>query len=240
VSAPRVGTWYRGWRLLCRIIARTFMRLRTWGLENVPAEGGVILASNHQSYLDPMLVGCILKRQSRFLARSSLFGGPLGWLIGSTGAMPVERGEADHGALRRTVGLLEAGWLFTFFPEGTRTPDGGIKEAQPGVGFLAVRAGVPIVPVYIHGAFEMWPRSRKLPRPAPVGILYGEPIRPPRSDPSDRRGRKRGARAMARELQAAMEELERMAFELMPLRTRSAPPVVRSRQPATDNRQRTT
>ena len=222
MSAPRMRLWYRFCRLVCRVVCRAFMRLRTWGLENVPAEGGLIMACNHQSYLDPPLVGCMLERESRFLARSTLFAfPPVGWLIRSVGAMPVGRGESDRTALRRAEAELRAGWLLTLFPEGTRTPDGRVKRLKPGVASLALRAGVPILPAYIHGAFEVWPRARKLPRPAPVGVFYGKPIPPPAAGDLSRKAR---AERLTRELQEALEKLEKKAFELRPLGTRSAPP----------------
>ncbi len=221
MSASRVGLWYRSCRLISRVLLRSFMRLRTWGLENVPAEGGVIMACNHQSYLDPPLACCMLARESRYLARSTLFTfGPFRWLLRSVGAMPLGRGESDRSALRRAEADLRAGWLLTLFPEGTRTSDGSLGRIKPGVASLAMRAGVVVMPVYIHGAFEVWPRTRRLPRPAPVSILYGKPIAPPADGEGSRRQR---AEKLTGQLQAALEELERKAFELRPLSTRSAP-----------------
>ncbi len=220
-SASRVGLWYRFCRLICRVALRSFTRLRTWGMENVPADGGLIMACNHQSYLDPPLVCCMLARESRYLARSTLFAfSPLGWLLRSVGAMPLGRGESDRSALRRAEAVLRAGWLLTLFPEGTRTSDGGLQRLKPGVASLAMRAGVAVMPVYIHGAFEVWPRTGRLPRPAPVSILYGKPIAPPADGEGSRRQR---AEKLTERLQAALEELERKAFELRPLGTRSAP-----------------
>jgi cytidylate kinase len=219
----RISLYYRVCRLICRWTFRSFARLRTWGLENVPGarEGGVILASNHQSYLDPPLATCMLERQCRYMARSSLFVfAPFRWLIASLGAIPIGRGESDRAALRRAEEVLEEGWLLTLFPEGTRTSDGYLAEVKPGVGSLAVRAGVPVLPCYLHGAFDLWPRSRRLPRPAPVGVFYGNIIRLPGEEGLSRKER---ARRVNEQLRRALHELERTAFELMPLRARSAP-----------------
>ena len=164
--------FYRVSRLICVAGSRIFFRLRTWGLENVPLEGGVILASNHQCYLDPPLGACLIRRQCRFLARSSLFRfGPFAWLIRNVGAVPLERGESDAAGLRRAVELLKGGALLMLFPEGTRTRDGALGEVQAGAAVIALRAGVPVVPTFIHGAFDAWPRTRKLPRPRRVGVF---------------------------------------------------------------------
>jgi cytidylate kinase len=219
----RIGLWYRFCRLVCRWTCRAFFRLRTWGIENVPDRraGGVILACNHQSYLDPPLATCMLERQCRYMARSSLFGfAPFAWLIRSVGAIPIERGESDRAALRRAQEALGEGWLLTLFPEGTRTRDGYLGEVKPGVGSLAVRAGVPVLPCYLHGAYDVWPRSRRLPRPSRVGAFYGKPIAPPDGEGLSRRER---ARLVNEEMTRTLRQLQELAFEVMPLRTRSAP-----------------
>ncbi len=204
-------------------MCRAFFRLKTWGLENVPAAnaGGVILACNHQSYMDPQLATCMLERECRYMARSSLFRfAPFAWLISSVGAISVNRGESDRAALRKAEEVLREGWLLTLFPEGTRSRDGYLGEVKPGVGSLAIRAEVPVLPCYIHGAFDVWSRSAKLPRPRPVGVFYGELIELPEESLSRR---KRAANVNQR-LVGALHELELTAFALKPLRTRSAPP----------------
>ncbi|MHC4913874.1 MAG: (d)CMP kinase [Planctomycetota bacterium] len=221
--ATRVGLWYRFCRFACRVVCRAYFRLRTFGREHLPEKeaGGLILACNHQSYMDPPLATCLLKRQCRYMARSSLFKfPPFAWLIGSVGAIPVQRGESDRAALRRAEELLKDGWLLTLYPEGTRTRDGYIAEVKPGVGTLAVRAGVPVLPCYIHGAYDAWPRSRMLPLPRPVGVFYGELIELPPEEGMSRRER---GRLVHERLERELRRLEKLAFELMPLRTRSAP-----------------
>jgi 1-acyl-sn-glycerol-3-phosphate acyltransferase len=220
VRAARIGLWYRFCRLVCRLVWRSFFRLKTWGLERVPLVGGAILACNHQSYMDPPIATCMLPRECRYMARSSLFRlAPFAWLIRSVGAIPVNRGESDRAALRRAEDALRAGWLLTLFPEGTRTADGYLGEVKPGVGSLAVRAGVPVLPCYIHGAFDAWPRWARLPRPRPIDVFYGELV----ELPDDSLSRKRRAAQVNEKLAAALKDLERSAFALKPLRTRSAP-----------------
>lgn len=154
-------------------------------MRHVPRDGGVILASNHQSFLDPVLVAVPLHRGVTFMARDTLFRFfPFRLLISSLGAFPVQRGTADLGAMREAIRRLEAGQALLVFPEGTRTKDGRVGRMRAGIGLLASRARVPVVPVRISGAFESWPRSSKLPRPKPVTVRYG-PALPPEisSDP---------------------------------------------------------
>jgi len=215
--------FYRVCRRICIASSRLFFRLRAWGLENVPLSGGVILACNHQCYLDPPFAACLLRRQCHFLARSTLFRfGPFGWLIRNVGAVPLERGESDTRALRRAVEMLRAGALLTLFPEGTRSRDGGLGRVQPGVAAIALRAGAPVVPTFIHGAFDAWPRTRKLPRPRPVGVFYGAPLLPP-AEAAEGPGHKERVRQLTIRIQQALEELQRRAFVVMPLKHRSAP-----------------
>jgi 1-acyl-sn-glycerol-3-phosphate acyltransferase len=162
-------------------------RVRVFGRENVPRRGGALIASSHQSYLDPALVAVGLKRPVSFMARSDLFGAPLfGALIRSLGAFPVERGGADVGAFREAVRRLQHGSLLLVFPEGTRTPDGSIRPLKEGLPALAVRAGVPIVPAVIDGAFELWPRSRALFTLGRVWVAFGRPLAAPTTTGTDR------------------------------------------------------
>ncbi len=141
--------------------------------------GGLLIAANHQSYLDPVLVGIALPRPICYLARSSLFAVPgFGPLIRGLKAHPVSRGAVDASALKATIRLLRDGEALLVFPEGTRTRDGSLGTFKPGVASIAIRCGVPLLPVCIEGAFRCWPRSRALPRPARAAVAYGEPIRP--------------------------------------------------------------
>jgi 1-acyl-sn-glycerol-3-phosphate acyltransferase len=192
-------------------------------MDRVPQqlESGMILASNHQSYFDPPLVACMFERQSRFLARSTLFSfGPFGWLIGSVGAIPVARGESDRVALRLADSALKAGWFVTLFPEGTRTDTGYIEQVKPGVGTLAVRANVPVMPCLVHGAYDAWPRNRRIPRfGTRIDILYGHVI----ELPDESLSRKKRAQYMNDQLRDSLLELEKQAHAMRPLSTRCAP-----------------
>jgi 1-acyl-sn-glycerol-3-phosphate acyltransferase len=138
----------------------------------------VILLANHQSHLDPVLVGVATRRPLSFLARKSLFRGPFGLLIRSLDAIPLDREGVGIAGLREVIQRLRQGEATLVFPEGTRTHDGQLGAFLPGFGILARRSGATIVPVGIDGAYKAWPRSRRLPLPARVTAHVGRPIPP--------------------------------------------------------------
>jgi 1-acyl-sn-glycerol-3-phosphate acyltransferase len=179
-TAPaRMRIHYR----ISRSIAQTLYTLLFWGrvygVEQVPRTGGVLLACNHQSFFDPALATLALPRECHYMARDSLFRNPLfGRFIESYNAFPVKRAASDIAAMKATLARLKAGALVTAFPEATRTRDGRVNPCRPGVIVLANRAHVPLVPVAIEGAFDAWPRHRKLPRRARIWVEYGRPFSP--------------------------------------------------------------
>ena len=122
------------------------------GRENVPKTGAVIVASNHISYWDPLLVGTAAMREQHFLAKEELFRGPLGWLIRSYNAIPIRRGRADLSGLAKATDVLRAGRSLILFPEGTRQRDGELRAARPGLGMLAVGSDALVVPACIMGS----------------------------------------------------------------------------------------
>lgn len=176
----------RSFRLhwVARFVARTglriWVRFQSRGAENIPASGGCVIASNHVSYLDPPAVACgASRRVVRFLARDTLFKpGIPRWFLLNVGCVPIDRGRGDVGALRTAIGILRNGHVLALFPEGTRSPDGDLKEAKGGVGFLIAKAAVPVVPAYVDGSFEAYPKGAKWIRPGKVRIVYGKPIEP--------------------------------------------------------------
>jgi 1-acyl-sn-glycerol-3-phosphate acyltransferase len=141
--------------------------------------GPVILAANHQSYLDPPLAGSVSDRAIFFLARKSLLNGMiLGWLLPKLNVIPVdsETGK-DRTALKALIRILKAGEGTLVFPEGQRTPDGKLQPALPGVGLVIAKTLAPVVPMRIFGAFDAWPLQEKKPRLfRPVTVVVGEPI----------------------------------------------------------------
>jgi len=152
-------------------------RFRYSGREKVPATGPLLVVSNHQSHLDPVLIGVASPRQVGALARASLFVGPFGWLIRSFGAVPFERGSAT-GGIRAILGILRAGEAAIVFPEGTRTPDGKLQSFQSGFCAIARRSGAAIVPTTIEGAYAALPRGASFPRPQPISLTFHSPIMP--------------------------------------------------------------
>jgi 1-acyl-sn-glycerol-3-phosphate acyltransferase len=166
-------------QVLCAGITALAFRARVWGARGVPRRGAVVLAANHQSYLDPPLVGMYIRRTSHFLGRDTLFHSFFfGRLLRFFNGTPVKRGEGDVGAFKTSLRLLKRGQSLVMFPEATRTPDGRIHPVQPGVVALARKTNALIVPVALEGPFDLWPRTRPLPRFGPIWLEYGESIDP--------------------------------------------------------------
>ena len=166
-------------RVFARPWADTWFDLKAYGVDNVPRRGGVLLVSNHQSYLDPVLFAVKLRRPLSFFAKSELFENPIfGALISSLNAFPVRQGEGDIGAVKETIRRLQEGHVLNLYPEGSRSYDGEMQKMQPGIGLIIRRAGVPVVPAVIDGAFQAWPPHRgvKIFRPHPIRIAYGPPM----------------------------------------------------------------
>lgn len=170
--------WYRTVQQVVGKVWAVLGGLRASGRDNVPERGGVILVANHLSYLDVFMLGLLLPRMLNYVARSTLFVGPLGLLIRSVGGFPIQRDGVGVQGLKETLKRLKAGGIVTFFPEGTRSSDGELGPLKPGLAALVAKAKVPVVPAALAGTFEAWPRGRPLFRFHPVHIHYGEPITP--------------------------------------------------------------
>ncbi len=171
-------------------VSRAFMqvagRAEAKGVEHVPRTGAFLLASNHASFLDPLLLGCYLPRPLCFFSRKTLWHNPvLGLMLNNLNCIPVDRdGEGDIGAFKRVFSALKAGKGVQVFPEGTRTRDGNLQPARRGVGLLAGKVGVPIVPARVFGVFETFNRKLILPRPYyRLGVTYGKVLMPRDYDP---------------------------------------------------------
>ena len=168
------------WKLaqgLCRIVTSVVFDLKVYGARNVPQTGGVLIVTNHESHLDPVLIGVQLRRPMSYLAKSELFVNPFfGWLIRSLYAFPVKQGAGDVGAMKETINRLKEGHVLNIFPEGSRSPDGNFLPVAAGAALVVRRAGVPVVPCVIEGSFEAMPRGKKLPVAKPIRVMYGKPI----------------------------------------------------------------
>ncbi len=155
-----------------------YFRLRRLGTEHVP-DGGVILASNHRSFLDPFAIGCCIPRPIYFVAKQELFKNPmLGWILNCLGAFPIKRGESDEESMDTARALLERGQAIVIFPEGTRIRTGSLARPKRGVGRLALQSGKPVVPIAVTGSEHA--RSGWRIKPVRVHIRCGPPLTFPR------------------------------------------------------------
>jgi 1-acyl-sn-glycerol-3-phosphate acyltransferase len=173
----RVG--YGALHIITRLTFTLFFRVRVFGREQMPRQAGALVCSNHQSFLDPLLIGLALDRRCNFLARESLFRNPIfKAIIDFLDAIPIDRDRSGFAGLRETLQRLKSQELVLIFPEGTRTPDGELQAIKPGFCSVARRSGQPILPIAFDGAFQAWPRSSPLPQPSAIHIVIGQPISP--------------------------------------------------------------
>jgi len=162
---------------LIRCVGRLFFRFRVVHRERMIDHGPVILAVNHQSYLDPPLAGSVSKRAIFFLARKTLLQGRFfGWLLPKLNVIPVDQEGNDRSALKALIRILKAGEGTLVFPEGARTLDGNLQPALPGVGLVIAKTLAPVVPMRIFGAREALPRGSSRLRLHPITVVVGEPI----------------------------------------------------------------
>ncbi|WP_152053163.1 lysophospholipid acyltransferase family protein [Tautonia marina] len=176
----RVGYRFTQW--LIRAFAACYGGFHVSGQENVPERGAALLVSNHMSFWDVLVLGSGVRRPVNFVARSSLFSPKFGGFLRFYGAFPIQRDGFGSQGFKETLRRLKAGGIVTFFPEGTRSPDGTLQELKPGIAALATRARVPIIPAGIAGTFESWPRDQKLPRPYPLRLHLAPSIAPEELD----------------------------------------------------------
>ena len=169
-TARRVVWWY----------LRAVHRLEIRGTENIPCRGPVILAANHCSFLDPPVVAMVSpNRNVRFMARDTLYSNPVArWFFPRVGLIALDRTRGDLAALRTAISSLKGGDVVALFPEGTRSPDGQLKEAKGGIGFLIAKSQAPVVPVRIFGTYEALPKGASRPRRARITVRVGSVITP--------------------------------------------------------------
>lgn len=193
---------------LCRLAYQMFFRGEVAGLDNLPETGGYIVAANHASHLDPPIVGLFLPRQVSFFARKTLWKpGVASWWLTAVGTIPVDRdGGTSIDAIKRVLQALSRDKVVILFPEGTRSPNGELQAPRPGVGLLACKAQVPVVPARVFGSFEAFGKDGRLRLGTPVSVRYGRPLAPSEYDhPGD--GRERYARTAER-IMAAIGRIE--------------------------------
>lgn len=177
-------------RTIMRLLAATILgpRLHVDGLDNVPRTGGALVVGNHISAADPPLTGALIPRLDvHYMAKSEHFvSRRWRWLFRAFHAYPVVRGSADRTALRHTLGLLRDGHVVLVYPEGSRSPDGRLREPQPGVGFIARHGGVPVIPAAVWGTEKVLPRGTNRIHRDDVHVRYGVPVALPVADQASR------------------------------------------------------
>lgn len=169
LSGNIYGMWFRG---------------EVVGTENFPREGPFLIASNHASHLDPPLVGSQITKQMRFFARKSLWNNRfLAWWLNQVETIAVERDTGDISAIKKVLQALKDDRAVVLFPEGTRSPDGQLQKPKAGVGLMACKTGVPVVPCRVYDSFAAFGKGRIFPRfGTPVTIVFGPPITPDEYD----------------------------------------------------------
>ena len=186
---------------------RVFHRFRIIGLENVPEAGAFLLASNHVSFFDPPALGCRLPRNLHYFARSSLFRGLFGKLLSALNSIPVDPDGTDASSITKALKVLNAGSPLLVFPEGTRSPNGSLQAPKRGVGVLALKAKVPVLPARVFGGFEILGRDRRWPSLGKrLTIAYGPLLPIEDLDPGPRtKGR---SRQVVETIMSAIEGIE--------------------------------
>jgi 1-acyl-sn-glycerol-3-phosphate acyltransferase len=194
-------------RGIMRLLAATILgrRLHVEGLDNVPRTGGALVVGNHLSAADPPLTGALIPRLDvHYMAKSEHFANPRWrWLFRGFNAYPVVRGSADRTALRHTLGLLRDGHVVLVYPEGSRSPDGHIREPQPGVGFIARHGGVPVIPAAVWGTEKVLPRGTNRVHRGDVHLRYGAPV----TLPAARQGSRADYHAAAAAIMDAISQM---------------------------------
>jgi 1-acyl-sn-glycerol-3-phosphate acyltransferase len=174
--AGETTLFYRTLRVVSAL-PRWYFRFRVEGAGHVPVAGPCVLAANHTSYIDPIVLAMASPRPVHFIVDREQYQRPLvHWVAVRTGAIPVENDPRDLGSLRRALLALRQGAVLGIFPEGGRSDDGRLKPVKPGAALLALRAEVPLVPAGIVGAYRAYSRHHRVPRPSPITVRFGPPI----------------------------------------------------------------
>ena len=194
-------------RFILFLLFKMFFRLRIFGRENFPKEGPVIVAPNHASFLDPMIVGVGAPRKLNYLARDTLFRSRLfARILYFVHVSPIKRESGDINAFKLALNRLSQSKPVLVFPEGTRSKDGDLQGPKSGIGFLQTVSGASIIPCYVKGSMEAWPRHSRFPRPGHVSIYFGRPMN---FDNKFSGGKKERYMSVAREVMTAITELKK-------------------------------
>jgi 1-acyl-sn-glycerol-3-phosphate acyltransferase len=180
----KMRPFYGFFHFLAANIHSMWFRGEVAGTDHFPLEGPFLIASNHASHLDPPIVGSHVPRQMRFFARKTLWKNRmLAWWMNQVETIPVERDSGDIGAIKRVLQALAENRAVVLFPEGTRSMDGRLQKPKPGVGLMACKTGVPVVPCRIYGSFEAFGKGSAIPRfGSSISVVFGPPITPAEYD----------------------------------------------------------
>jgi 1-acyl-sn-glycerol-3-phosphate acyltransferase len=191
-----------------------YTRTKVVGKHNIPSTGAFLLAPIHRSNIDTPLAAAVTRRRMRFMGKDTIWKiKPIGWIISALGAFPVTRGPADREALKRCIAVLEAGEPLVLFPEGTRQSGPMVQPLFDGAAYVAVKAGVPIIPVGIGGSEGVMPKGSKMIYPKKCVVIVGEPISVPRDETGKvpRSAVKELTETLSGELQRLFNEAQSMA-----------------------------
>lgn len=162
------------------MICKSLFRIKAKGLENIPAEGNIIIAANHSSYLDAIAIGVVVPRRIRWVIRKDVY--DVWWLRPLFASIGMIK---ENGSVGKAVDFLAKGEAIGVFPEGSRSPDGKLGKGKKGAAIMALKSGAPVIPCAVKGAFEAYPRSAAFPRPYPVEIIIGKAIAAKKADAPD-------------------------------------------------------
>ena len=205
MTTAAAGRNYRAASLVVKPLMRVWFRLRVEGADHLPADGPVILAANHRSNVDPVLVATAVRRPVFFMAKAELFVGPLGAILHGIGQFPVRRGGLDREALRQTDAVLASRAVLGLFPEGSRG-EGRFATVHDGLGYIVLRQQCPVLPVALFGSERVRRRGGWLPFASPVRVVVGPPL-----DLPDLGGGRTGRRAATETLRRTLEQFVRQA-----------------------------
>ncbi|MBD3182703.1 1-acyl-sn-glycerol-3-phosphate acyltransferase [Candidatus Poribacteria bacterium] len=168
---------YHFLHVVARPLLSTLFKFEVFGAEHIPSKGGVLIMSNHVSYMDPVFMGAAVSRNLNYMARSTLFRPDIvKRFLSSLNAFPVHLGVPDRRAIRNALRLLKSGEMLLIFPEGTRSHDGTLGEAQPGIGLIAYRTDAVVIPAFIRGAEKVLPRGAKMIKSAKASVAFAKPL----------------------------------------------------------------
>ena len=171
------GVVYGSLWVLFRTLGRLLFQYRAVGVDNVPREGGILIAANHASYLDIPILGCGLPRRAAYLGRQDLFPMPgLRWICGWLGWIPIRMSRLDREGFGKAIGLIKEGKAVVIYPEGRRSQTGELGPGRPGIGVIVAETGCPVLPVYLKGTHDVLPPDAKWVRLRPITVIFGKPI----------------------------------------------------------------